>query len=323
MKKLVLVLALSISSLGWAGPRSEQIKSAVEALSACGNFIRYDDSNVYTGFGTYWTGHEQPRRPQANTVRVVSIEGQTKNRLQTLDSAVDLLTYNDSTYILTFSGIEEWDLKNLQRKNVYKTHFPNTNFEDEQHARAFARYQDKLIIAHGRLGVSFFDLKNKIVTNAFKLIKGQRPLESTANGVAISGKYAFVIMDSYTLVEKEEKPPFQGIVVIDMETETIVNELVGLNPAADSAVADDKTLIVSYYGMPLWKYSVGSLMGSQLPKAPLKNIWKFPWAGHPTGKAAIDDMYYFTCFSRMPNQGEGPYPIKMPVAMDRRKLILD
>ncbi len=59
MTKNILLIAAACFSFAFqseaqADPRSEKIKEAVEYLSACGNFIRYDSENVYTGFGTYW-----------------------------------------------------------------------------------------------------------------------------------------------------------------------------------------------------------------------------------------------------------------------------
>jgi hypothetical protein len=305
-----------------ASPRSEKIKEAVEYLSACGNFVRYDDENVYTGFGTYWTSSVKPREAKASLLRFVPIDHVTEYQVNTLDSVVDVIKSDSSTFVLTFSGIEEWDLSQFKRISTYNTNILSRPFEDEEHPRAFAKYQDKLVIAHGRLGLSFFDLKTKKLTRAFPVALSHRPLESVVNGITVSGKYAYAVLDSYSLVGDHDKPAFRGLVVIDMETESVVSELDGMDPGADSVASDNNVAVVSFYGQPLWKYSLGSLMSQTLP-SPLKRVWKFPVDGHPTGKAAMDDKYYYTCFSRMPKPGEGSNFINVPMVLDRRVLMLD
>ena len=54
-------LALLVADNAHSAPRSEKTKAAVEYLSACGNFVRFDSENVYTGFGPYWTSSVVPR----------------------------------------------------------------------------------------------------------------------------------------------------------------------------------------------------------------------------------------------------------------------
>src|SRR6185312_7978327 len=128
--------------------------------------------------------------------------------------------------------------------------------------------------------VSFFNLQTKRVTNQFRLVQKQLPLESMATGVAVQGKYAYVVMDNYSLVA-QGKPAFRGIVVIDMDSEKVVRELDGLDPFADGIVADANNVIVSFGGDIVWKYSMASLQGTALPADPVLRIWKFTAPGHP------------------------------------------
>lgn len=319
---LASVFTLAYQSQAFAGPRSASTKEAVEYLSACGNFVRVDDENVYTGFGLYWTSAVQPRQPKPSILRFVPIDKITEYQVDTLDSVVDVAKHGASTYVLTYSGIEEWDLTKYQRLATYGTHPMRRPLGDEEHPKAFAKYKNKLVIAHGRLGVSFFDLETKTLGKTLALASSRLPLQSVANGVTVAGRYAYVVLDSYTLVGPREKPAFRGLAVVDLETETVISELDGMDPGADSIASDDKVAIVSFHGQPLWKYSHSLATASSLP-APLKRVWKFPIEGHPVGKAAMDDTYYYTCFSRMPREGEGPYFIKIPAVLDRRVLMLD
>ncbi len=322
MKALLALLAgFSLSISAQATPSPELIKSTLEAQPTCGNFVRFDDANIYQGFGYYSNGPEKPRVSAPAKISVTPLNGGASFDLVTQDSAIDLISDNNGkALVLTYTGIEAWNVKERRREAIYLTHV-NTYFGDMEHPRAFARYQDKIIIAHGRLGVSILDLQTLKVQNYFGLID-QGQLESTATGVAVAGQYAYVILDSYTLVERNAKPPFRGIVVIDMETGRMVNQLNGMDPGADSVSAIDGNLFVSFMGQPIWKYRLNSLMGTKLPE-PAKRVWKFPWEGRAVGAAALDAKYYYTCFSKMPGPGEGIYFKRKPVALDRRILMLD
>jgi hypothetical protein len=94
IKKMILptvaIFGIVFQSKLQASPRSEKIKEAVLHLSACGNFIRYDSENVYTGFGSYWTSQNQPREPKPSVMRFVSIEQSKEYQVETLDSVVDV-----------------------------------------------------------------------------------------------------------------------------------------------------------------------------------------------------------------------------------------
>ncbi len=321
-KTILIALGVFISLGSFGSERSEKIKDAVEYLSGCSNFIKFDNDNVYTGFGTYWTSHVQPREPKPSIMRFVPIDKISEYQVTTNDSAIDVIKYNSLNYILTFSGIEEWNLNSFQRSNILQTHNLDRPLRDEEHPRGLAQYKNNLVIAHGRLGISIVDLTTKKVVKMLPVAVSQRPLESVVNEVTVSGKYAYAVVDSYTLVGPNDKPAFRGLVVIDLESQSIVTELDGLDPGASSITSDNNVAIVSFYGQPLWKYSLKSLHSSALPQ-PLKRVWKFPIEGHPKGKASMDDKYYYTCYSHMPKPGEGPYFINGPTVLDRRILILD
>ncbi len=322
-KKMILItLGVFISLGSYSSERSVKVKEAVEYLSGCSNFIKFDNDNVYTGFGTYWTSAVKPREPKPLMMRFVPIDKISEYQVTTNDSVIDVIKYNRLNYILTYSGIEEWNLNTFQRSNILRTHNLDRPLMDEEHPRGFAQYKNSLIIAHGRLGISIVDVTTEKVVKMLPIATAQRPLESVVNDITVSGKFAYAVVDSYTLVGPHDKPAFRGLVVIDLDSQTVVAELDGLDPGASNISSDNNVAIVSFYGQPLWKYSLKSLHGSSLPQ-PLKRVWKFPIEGHPKGKASMDDKYYYTCYSRMPKPGEGPYFISMPAALDRRILILD
>lgn len=324
MRKTILALTLLSASFAVAGPDPETLKTALEAQPDCGTFVRFDDDNLYLGFGSYRRGVEEPRQPIPGRFRVVPLNGGEALDLATNDAAIDLVTDAGRAFVLTFSSIEEWDLATHRRIAEYKTRAVAGEMAYKQHARAMARFKNKLVIAHGRLGVSIFDLGKKRLTNQFPLVRRQAPLESMATGVTVQGRYAYVAMDNFTLVPPPQKPALRGIVVIDMETESVVAELDGMDPGSGALISDARSLIVSFDGMPIWKYDLASLSprATKMPE-PRKRIWTFPMKGHPTGSPAMNEKYYYTCFLKAPEPGGNGWYTRHPAALDRRVLMLD
>ncbi|MGE3261931.1 MAG: hypothetical protein AB7K68_09145 [Bacteriovoracia bacterium] len=320
----VFLFGLTAAINAAAAPESELIKSTLEAQPSCGNFVRYDDQNLYLGFGSYRRGFEEPRNPIPGQMRVVPFDGSEAYNLATKDAAIDTATVDGTAYVLTYSSIEEWNLAKRERTAGYQTYAINGPLAYQQHAQAFARYKDKLIIAHGRLGVSFFNTSTKRLTNQYRLIQKQLPLESMATGVTVQGNLAYVVLDNFHLTQPGDGVKiFRGIVVINMDTEAVVAELGGMDPGADSIVSDAKKVIVSFGGVPIWKYGINSLKGRAIPEPEIR-VWRFPVNGHPVGAPMMDDKYYYSCFSKAPLPGEnGGYYRSVPMALDRRMLMLD
>jgi hypothetical protein len=312
--KCELILAVTVfSSLAAATPDPDRVKAVLESAPACSNFVRFDDENVYLGEGGYKEMFEEPRHPMPAHVHVRPLApNQTPFDLATNDSTIDAVREGSSLFVLTYSGLEEWDLPSRKRTAVYPTYNGATAGAYKEHAEGFARYGNKLILAHGRFGVSFFDLKEKKITNQFRLLTAQFPLESMAVGVTIHDHRAFVAIDNFTLTPTT----FRGMVVIDMDTETVAAQWPGLDPGADSIVADGDRLVVSYGGVPIWGYDFADLQGIKALPAPLIHALPFAVKGHPIGHASVDDRYYYTCFSRAPEKRGALYQ-NVPLAIER------
>ena len=320
MKILVLIGFLvcaftARAQMGSADP--ELVKKALESQNDCKNFVRFDSENLYLGFGFYRYQFEEPRQPIPATLKVVPLADPTKAfSVNTADAALDVVTDNGTLWLLTYSGLEEWDMSTWQRREIHPTYALGHVMAYEEHAQAFARYKNKLIIAHGRLGVSFFDLQTKRQTNQFRLVQDQLPLESMATAVTVQGKYAYVVMDNFSLVQYG-KQPFRGLIIVDMESEKVVSALDGMDPGADATLSDGQSLIVSFGGFPIWKYSLSKLSSAKLPSAD-RHIWQFPINGHPTGTPSADGKYYYTCFLKAPvNGSNGGHYTRGPLVLDR------
>lgn len=299
-------------------------KAALEAQNTCGTFVRFDEQNLYLGFGAYKRGVEDPRLPIPASLRVASLQAPADFfTLQTLDAAIDIVTEGNTAFVLTFSAIEEWDLATRTRVATFPTSQPPGATDEKEHAQAMARAGNFLVIAHGRLGISFFDITARRVSKQFRLLERQLPLESMATGIAVRGDLAYVTMDNFSLVRPGEKPPFRGLVVVDLRSQAVAAELSGLDPGADAIAAFGDRLFVSYGGMPLWKY--GNVLGGRALPSPLLYLWKYPVEGRPTGKAFVDEEHYYTCFMHAPRyRGEnGGFYRPRPMALDRKVLQLD
>lgn len=308
------------SLLASAAPGPRERKALLEAQPSCGNFVRFDDRSAYLGFGNYRQAFEEPRSPIPGSLRIAPFDGTEPFELQTDDAAIDVATEGNTAFVLTYSSIEEWDLGARRRVAEYGTYAINGTLAYQQHAQAWARFGDKLIIAHGRLGVSIFDMAKRRLTNQFRLLQSQLPLESMATGVTVQGDRAYVLMDNFHLTTPGDGVKiFRGLIVVNLRTEKVEKELAGLDPGADSVVSDARKVVVNFGGNPVWKYALSSLGGTAMPQPEIR-LWKFPIDGHPTGAAAMDDLYYYTCFSR---PGPGGRYVNAPLALDRRVLMLD
>lgn len=316
MKKIVVLLSLTLSLNVWAGPHSEMIKQTLESLSSCENFVRLDQRHIFLGFGAYKIGFEEPRSAIPGELQVVALGPDGASwTAYTQDSVIDALTVGDRLLVLTYSGIEDWSLSTRKRTALYPTRFGENVLAYREHARAFALYNDKLIIAHGRKGVTFFDLNTNRIVNQLTLIPHQLPVkESQAMSVLVEGTTAYVLLDAFSITPNGKKPPFRGIVKIDMNTERVVGELDGLDPGADALMIHKDQLLVSFMGMPVQRFPLSVLNGTQLP-APSGFVGDFGVPGHPTGKPVLDDKYYYTCFRKRSESGRGP-AVYIPLALD-------
>lgn len=317
MKSLFVTAFLLVIASSY-GATSEQKKSVLEAQRSCGNFVRFNDEYLFQGFGPYKVLFEDPRMPIPGYFRRINLTDSTSQQYSTNDSVLDIVTDQNHAFILTYSSLEEWDLNAGIRMAEHPTHTTGGTRAYKEHAEGLARYEDKLIIAHGRLGVSFFDMKSKVITKTLKLIPSQSPMESQATAVAVQGKFAYVIMDSFSLVSTGKRP-FSGVVVIDLETETVINEFSGMDNGSDAVSILNNKMIVSFYGHPIWKYDLADFKGTKLPEPKLR-MSRFPMSGHPYGSAAMDEKYYYTCFMHTDSQ-ERPY--LKPTALNRKTLMLD
>ena len=309
------------TSMSAANQDPANIKSVIEAQPNCENFVRFDANNSYFGFGDYRDSLHEPRAKIPSHVTVAPLDGTAAYDLATLDSAVDITTLDTMAYVLTYSGLEQWDLVSKTRVAVFATYDIDREMKYKEHAMALARYGNWLIIAHGRIGVSFFDLTSHKLVQDYRLVANQSPLESMATGVTIQGRYAYVAVDNFNFDPKTNTAAFRGLIIIDMDTQKVAAQLPGIDPGVTSITSDSKNLVVDFGGIPLWKYDI-SRLGNQKLSEPTQRLWQFPQGVSPIGHATMDATYYYTCVTIPPSSRGGHYTHR-PMALDRHALRLD
>ncbi|MDR3608564.1 MAG: hypothetical protein P4M08_14470 [Oligoflexia bacterium] len=253
------------------------------------------------------------------------LDGSPSRELATQDGAADIVTVNGHAFILTYSAIEEWDLSTSTRVGEYATYDTADAYDFEQAPAAFAKYGNTLIIAHGRLGVSYFDLGSKRITNQYHVLGFQLPLESMVTSVTIQGNLAYLGVDSFSLVPDGDPDPFEGVIIVNMDTQTVVSQFGGMTAGTQSILSDANDILIQFTGQLMWKFDRSSLRGTKTPD-PVKRVWVWPVDGHPAHGSfpAMDDKYIYTCYAftpSSPSDNNGFYRFK-PLAINRAQLLL-
>ena len=264
------------------------------------NFVRVADSKVVTGGGIYWPMGTEVREAMPSPLTLIDTANNDEvTVVETSDSSVDVASYNDRLYVLTYTGLEERSLDGQTLVKIHPTSKSGANLGYREHATRMAIFENRAFISHGRSGLSVFNLDTKVIEEQITLVPLQFPLESQATSVAISGDKVIVLMDNYSLIQRDEKQAFRGIIVINARTLKVEHQLDGMDPGADSLNVSGDDLLVSYMGLPIWKVRLADLKGSKFPKV-RAYIMKFGVPGHPVGAAWVDEKYYHSCFNKHP-----------------------
>jgi hypothetical protein len=311
MKYLISALLL-VTAVAQATPDAR--RALVESEPHCSNFVRYDQDFIFLGFGPYRGGFELPRKPTWG--RLVVKGAELRRELTARDAVVDVVRRGDDLWILTSSGLEKWDLATGTRRGTFDSHPNPTRAGLHEHATGLVPAGDALYVSHGRLGVVRFDLRRERFDRWLPLNDLQAPLESMATGIARSEDRLFVVMDNFSLSNPGEKVAFRGIVTVDPKRFQIVKRQEILDPGATSITVNGDALVVGFYGI-LWKYSIDTLAREAMPE-PETRFWRFP-DGAPVGRPAMDERYFYTCFS----EGSGSGARQRPVAFERTELSIE
>lgn len=288
-----------------ADVESSTLRAALEAQPSCQNFVRHDNAFLYLGFGPYLRGTESPREPIPGKVEVASLADPTDRRtLETLDGAIDALTFGNRLFVLTYSALEEWNRNDWKRVAVYETYMTSNPKKYREHATGMVLLGDVIVISHGRLGVSLFDVNKSRLRDQKRVLTAQLPLESQVTGIArvetARGQRALLLVDSFSLVPDGRPRPFTGLVVFDVKASRVEREIKGLRPGVEALRVSGDKLVIGVVGS-LWRYELSSLNGSTLPEDP-NPLRTWPDGGYPFSRFELKDNVLFTCYSQPPTE---------------------
>ena len=192
-------------------------------------------------------------------------------------------------------------------------------FKYKETPSGFYLYQDKLIISHGRLGFSVFDITKRKVVSQQKFLPEQFPLESMAIGVAGFEHFAIFAVDNFTLSDPGTKTAFRGLLVVDLDTGAILRKIPGLDPGAESIQLMGNRVFVGF-NPPIWKYDLQTILSTN-KAAPISVVSQLPENGMFVGKTEYDEENVYGCYNTLsPQTHQG---IVKPVGFSRKDLKLD
>lgn len=307
--KNLLILFLSISSAFASTSVSDLRKAALES-SNCQNFVRFDDSRLFLGFGGKGGGQ----------VKVIDLNNPAGVQLLPIaHAAIDAASSGNRLFVLTSADMEEWDLTTFKKVASYKTSSLNRPYRYEENPTGFYLYGNQLYISHGILGFSVFDIDQKTLIDQQSLLSEQLPLQSMAVDIAGTGDgRALIAMDNYSMSGEGEKTAFRGILVLDLSSHQIIHQVGGMDPGAESINVVGNRVIVGFEP-PVWKYDLQSVLESSSAK-PLAMLSLPSTLGMGIGKPSFDDVNMYGCFSQ--EQSNGQKTVRS-VAVTRKELKLD
>ncbi len=319
--RTLLSLALAILPLSGLAANPETVKAALAAETACANFVAVEDEKLILGFGAYWRFSQGPYHvPVPSPLVVMDLTGRSERKVvQTGAASMDALVWDGKLFVLTYEGLEERALPSLELIALHATHGENRPLLFKEHARGMAIHGERLYFAHGKLGMTVFDLPTRRFVARVPLLQRQLPLISVATDVLVREGAVWVLMDTHSMTRPDQRPAFSGLVVVDAATLEVRRELAGIDPGADALASDGEKLMVSYMGYPVWHFRWAELGGNRLPRH--RYTTNFGRPGHPTGRPYVDSTYYHSCFWTAPaSPQDTSRPTRVPVSLERATL---
>lgn len=293
--KFLFVLALVVTNL-YAGPSPEQLSK----LRSCTNFLSFDSLYLYSGTGAYKRGVEEPREAIPGRLDLVSLDESHPDKvIATLDGPMSIVRKENILYVLTYSGLEIYDLNNFDRLGNFETFSLNQPKQYRQHSRSMVLWNDLLFIAQGRLGFSVFDTKqNKIIIQR-PLLADQLPLESEFMDVTIAGGKIVFAASSFSMPEHGHA--FRGLVIVNPISFKTEKQLDILDPGIENIFVSGSKLFANY-GPVMWSFPLEEIMAGN--KAVSHNNIPIDLnKGNFVGKGIAEGANFYSCYNQ---RGSGP-----------------
>lgn len=226
---------------------------------------------------------------------------------------VDMEVYKDSIFLLTNQGIEERSLSKMTYTGGYRTTTLKSSFafKTKESPTAMELWGDKILISHGRLGLSIFDIASKKIIKSLRLDEFQAPDESMATNIKVKGDKAYILMDNFTLKPDKRLPAFRGIIVYDLKSERILNKSRMVDAGATGLNITDEFAYVSFRGFQLIvKYRLDDLESSKNATSLRRHFHFLPDNKYFLGNIYITGHRIYGCVKDMESGDKEPMVIE-------------
>ena len=325
-----MIVYFLLANLMFAQPAPTKKEAAFSALKRCTGPVFFSENYLFSGYGTYLTfaatttDASTKRPPTPGYFDRVELANPEKTvRTQTTDGVLDFAVDGRSLFVLTYTAIEEWDAVTLKPLATYPTYHYDNDFKYKQNPSSWTRVGDKLVIAHGRLGYSVFNLKTKsLETQAmfairYNIVNRPAPVESQAVAVApYKGSQVIFLMDNFS--RSDDKPALRGFLLFDLNQHEILKEIPDLDPGAESLLNLKGTLSIGFPGF-LVKVPAVDFPDHVNFEEMANRTWSFPAKGTPIGRPTFDEKNIYTCFRKAPEKPGGKYE-SIPMILNRKVL---
>ena len=233
-----LLIGLMFAQKSIASPQSE----AFLKQTACRNFVRHYDGRVLLG-----TDKGLALIEADGTSRVYDLGGSPR----------DALLFENEIVALVNAKIITLNRTNGEVTGRYETQAQKnpSALLPQENPRAIGRVDQTLLVAHGTLGVALFDLGSRQLKGWVNTNRGQKIL-GMAQDIVTQDHSVYILIDNYQMNPLKPSQEFRGFVMIDLATQEEVDRIGGLDPGATAAGWYTDTLLVSFAGMPIWKFTM-------------------------------------------------------------------
>jgi hypothetical protein len=217
-------------------------------------------------------------------------------------SAQDAVMVDDQIIALVQANLVVIDRQNHQVVGRYDTQLlkPASSLLPQEMPRSITRVGQRILIAHGTLGVNIFDLGSLHIGSSIDINRGQK-IKGMAQDLMVQDDDILVLVDNYQMNPLKPSQEFRGILKLDLNANAIVEKFGGLDPGATAAALLADTMLVSFSGMPIWKLQLPFSIASPLSTV-AHPVTDFGIDGHSVGHLSIDNQFVWTCH-RPSNKG--------------------
>lgn len=309
------ILILMLMSLSLHASEQAMINAFYD-LNTCGNFTERQGDWIIIGEGPYRRWMEEPRSPIPSILKMKNFKTGERRNLEIEDSATRAIIEGESLFVLTYDGIEKWDLKTNSKVAKWKTsHFDQRELRYKEHPTDMLIYQGKVYLSHGRQGLTVLDATSGEFLKQINPLGDQVPFESQATAIGRIGSNIILIWDNFSLSRPGKKKAFRGFTVYDTLKSEFSIIRGPLDPGNVSLNIDQQKMYVGFSGI-FHEYDFRKLSSRRRLRAD-KLHYAFPDRAKPYRRSLITESNVIGCWSF---PGDGVVK-RVPYVFNRKEIL--